>query len=111
MDAGALGWHVLVDPDEREEAAADALVRVAGVPDNNVTVFQVVVATPGRLWDLMREGHAHVANLRWARGSGLRRGPAPRLPPPTPLRTTTPLHTRAQPHPCRPLPTRRCCYL
>jgi ATP-dependent RNA helicase DDX24/MAK5 len=24
---------------------------------------QVIVATPGRLWDLMREGHTHVANL------------------------------------------------
>jgi len=24
---------------------------------------QVIVATPGRLWDLMREGHTHVSNL------------------------------------------------
>ena len=28
-----------------------------------VCPVQVIVATPGRLWDLMREGHAHVTNL------------------------------------------------
>lgn len=26
-------------------------------------LLQVVVATPGRLWDLMREGHRHVTDL------------------------------------------------